>query len=120
MIEAALTAKLLTLTGNVYQSAAPRGFTTPVVVFTRINTDPADDLDGSPDQAFALFQIDTYHEDGLAAANLATNIRHALCAWSDGTVAGVSFHDERFWTDDTTTTRLYRVCQDFLVFASLD
>lgn len=95
-------------------------YITPAVVYTRVKTDPANDLDGSPVDGFAMFQISVYDPSHLSALELASTIRRSLCAWTSETVQGVTFQDERGFPDDTSQTRHYHVSQDYMIYTTLD
>lgn len=120
MIEVAITTKLATVAQNIYIGAAPEGYSTPCVVFNRFMTNNPSDLTGDDSEyEWYSLQVDTYDPDATASLSLAKLVRRAFVTWSDSTVIACSLKDEAVSIDETTQTPLYRVKQEYLVYAAL-
>jgi len=116
MLEATLFKRLKTLAPNLYPGAAPEKYKTPAVIYNRIDTDPARDLDGETGQSFIIAQIDVYDRDYLTSKNVAKNIRVNLTAWEGDEVQAVSWVGENDSIDNTTPVSLYRTRMTFVIF----
>jgi hypothetical protein len=119
-MEKKLYARLKTVAANVYPLVAPKAYSLPCAVYTRIITDATRDIgDDLNETAYLTFQIDSYASTLDAAKALALAIRTALKTWNDDTVQGVAWVAERDSVDNTTDNMLFRVSTDCKFFCDL-
>lgn len=110
MIETLLTARLKTLTPNVYPNFAPTNYKTPCIVYQRLDTEAMNDFDnGVQDEGFVTFQFAISSTVFGEAKMMARNVRNSLRDWKEPEVQAVSWIDEHVMGDDSTETVLHRV-----------
>ncbi|WP_294196527.1 DUF3168 domain-containing protein [uncultured Sphingomonas sp.] len=115
-MEETVAVALSTLTSEVYPGHAPLDYQVPVVIYNRLSTTPADDLDDDSQTGFASFQIDVYDHSLSGAMTMAGSVRQVVRSISDDVVQSVTFTDQANMLDQTTATTLYRVKMDFSLF----
>lgn len=107
-----LTARLKSITPNVYPNVAPITYKLPCVVYQVIDTDTLNHLEGYADEAFVTMQLSVSSTVYGEAKTLARSIRNNLRDWDEGTVRTVSWINETSTVDNSTETELHR----FLLF----
>ena len=119
MLETALFRRIGAIAPNIYPNVAPERYSTPAVIYNRLDTDPERDLDGETGTGFIIAQIDVYDPKYLVAKQLADTIKNNLVAWQDEEVQSVGWTGSNDMTDETTAVTLYRTRMTFVIFANL-
>ena len=120
MIDSLLYNRVSEVHSNTFALRAPEGVTFPCVITQRISTVPVRDLEGADGSADFVFQVDAYANGYTAAKALATTLRHQLDGWTATGVKSCAYLGESDMIDETTNTTLYRVMQEYRLFADLD
>lgn len=118
MIEKLLTARLKTLTLNVYPNAAPTDYKTPCVVYQVLDTETFNDLDSFASDAFVTIMLAISSPVYSEAKTLAASVRNNMQEWNEDGVQSVSWIDETNAVDNTTATTLHRVMLFFKFFVA--
>lgn len=118
MIDKPLTARLKTLTPNVYPNAAPTTYKTPCVVYQVIDTETFNDLDSFSNEAFVTVMLAISSPVYGDAKALAAAIRQNMQSWNDDGVQSASWIDETSGVDNTTSTMLHRIMLFFKFYVA--
>ena len=120
MIDHMLVERLYALAPNLYPLRAPKNYSTPCVVYSKLHCDPVRSVDsGASDRAWLIYQVDVYDPSHKAAHDLAKLIRDNLTGWTSNLVQSVAWTGTTSLIDDTTEVPLFRAMSTYLIFASV-
>ena len=125
MIEEAIRTRLTSYAGvtalastRTYPLVLPQGVTLPAIRYQKIDAEREHMMGSDSGVVGALFQVDSYAADPLAAKNLAAQVKAALSRYRD-TVGDVVIQDVLLEGESEhfeDKVRMYRERQDYLVF----
>lgn len=121
-METKLYTRLTEVAANVYPLIAPRDFSTPAIVYNRIDTSPLQTFDNDMEDGSVTMQVDIYDKTYKGMKTQARAIRKHLRAWvdADDGIKACLWTNEMEMVDDTTATKLYRTMLRFRIFCTLD
>lgn len=109
-IEALITARLKTVTPNVYVNVAPLKYLTPCCAYQLIETETLRDLsDDEQNEGWVTLQFAISSPIYSQAKTLARSIRNSLKAWEHEDISAAVWIDEVAGVDNSTDTALHRI-----------